>query len=193
MRSFIRLLPVYVAVALLALVLYAPAAQAGGGHFIKSTAHARGGGHASFGLTLGKGKSFQAGFSVQKGGYKGGHVKAYGGWKSKGHVKPGYGKPTSYGGFTQKSYGYGGSCSSGYGPKKIWVPGAWTLKKHKVWVPGSYQKVWHPPVFETHLRPCGTPYQVQVSPGYYEQLHTPGYWKWESQRIWVPAHWSTSY
>jgi hypothetical protein len=82
-------------------------------------------------------------------------------------------------------YGQGNACP----PQKVWVPGAWSLHKQQVWLPGATQKIWHAPAFETRFDLCGKSFQVQLSPGYYETVHAPGRWTWQSQRVWSPAHW----
>lgn len=35
---------------------------------------------------------------------------------------------------------------------------------------GYWTQVYHPPVYETRYRSCGTPYRVCISAGYYEQV-----------------------
>lgn len=210
MKPIARMFPLSFVLSLCLLALYAPEAQAGGGGLIKSRGFTKvsASGHGSQGYSAGGFTKVKFGQGSPAAPSKGSHQKAPSTWGSSGKQgaygkgsgkshgpSQGYGYGKSHGKSYGPSYGkgYGGNFSKGYGyahgPKKVWVPGGWSLNKHKVWHPASYEKVWHGPVFQTHIQPCGTSIQVQISAGYYETLHSPGYWKWESQRAWTPAHW----
>ncbi len=191
MTHFARLSP-----ALLALVLSAPFAEAGGGGYAKYRSIVQGSAKAysKGGATAHKPHAYGAPrVSVGKSSHT---WKSTYPAKSSHNWKGGAGFELSLGGSPWNqcksssvpgpSYPHFGQ---GYGGHKVWVPGQWVAQKQKTWVPGVAQQVWHPAVFETHFDPCGGSFKVQLSAGHYETVTTPGHWEWKSHRVWSPAHW----
>lgn len=73
-----------------------------------------------------------------------------------------------------------------------WVPGHYESVPYKTFVPARIERVWIPAVHETRYRSCGTPYQVLVRPGHFEEIRRPAHYETHYRRQWVPGHYETA-
>ena len=76
---------------------------------------------------------------------------------------------------------------SRFGGRRAANTGRFEIRRERVWVAGRVERVWVPPVFEWRVPRCGPRQRICVQPGYYKNVQQPGYYSWETQRVWVPA------
>lgn len=74
-------------------------------------------------------------------------------------------------------------------PPRTWVAGHYETRCEQVWVPGVEQRVWVAPVYEWRHDSCGRAYQVQVRPGYWKTICSPGHSETREYRVWVEGCW----
>jgi hypothetical protein len=61
----------------------------------------------------------------------------------------------------------------------------------KVWIPKVCKKVWVPAKYEYHRNHCGKFVRVIVSNGYHHSHVTPGYYDYQTVKVWRDVHCST--
>ena len=72
--------------------------------------------------------------------------------------------------------------------KKL-LPGHYELRNQQVWVAGCDRRQWVPAVYSTRYDSCGRPVQVLVRNGYWTTVGTPGYYRTEQRRVFIPGRW----
>ena len=89
-----------------------------------------------------------------------------------------------------------GSSHTGYGRReyvanRVWIPGGYQTVCRRVWVPGCVERVWVEPSFGFRLGSCGERVRVQISAGYWKNVHSAGHYETRRVRVWVPGYWAS--
>lgn len=74
-------------------------------------------------------------------------------------------------------------------PARTWFPGHYETRRERVWIPGTEERVWVAPVYEWRHDHYGRAYQVQVRPGYWKTICSPGRYEMRDCRVWVEGCW----
>ena len=77
-------------------------------------------------------------------------------------------------------------------PARTWVEGHYVYRERQVWVPGYWERVWIEPRYETRRVLRGNRWveeRVLVEDGHYAQVWRDGYYRAETEQVWVPGHW----
>ncbi len=104
-----------------------------------------------------------------------------------------FGKQTSHGTlelryFAGHEHGHGHVVVERPRPR-VWIDGHYENRCERVWIEGCAEKVWVAPVREWRFDMCGHKYQVELQPGYWKWIQTPGHFEDRQVQAWVPGHW----
>lgn len=66
--------------------------------------------------------------------------------------------------------------------------GSYKYVTKKVWIAPTCSRVWVPARYEYRRKPCGTFTRVLVCAGYYNERSIPGYYDYQTVKVWSPSH-----